>query len=52
MFQFYHYQKVGHFDPVSRQHLTVDQLIPNLALKEAVEAFVMENEWVNYYCTL
>ncbi|KAL4131849.1 hypothetical protein QTP88_009096 [Uroleucon formosanum] len=47
-----HLMKVGHFDPVSRQHLTVDQLIPNLALKEAVEAFVVENEWVNYYCTL
>jgi hypothetical protein len=28
-----HLQRVGHFDPVTRTSLTVDQLIPNLAMK-------------------
>lgn len=33
-----HLQRVGHFDPITRVPLTVDQLIPNLAVKgEQVE---------------
>lgn len=44
-----HLQRVGHFDPVTRTPLTQDQLIPNLALKEVVDAFVAENEWVVDY---
>ena len=40
-------QRVGHFDPVTRAELTADQLIPNLAMKEVVDTFVQENEWVH-----
>lgn len=42
-------QRVGHFDPVTRKPLTVEQLIPNLAMKEVVDAFVSENEWVENF---
>ncbi|XP_026819442.1 E3 ubiquitin-protein ligase CHIP-like [Rhopalosiphum maidis] len=45
-----HLMNIGNFDPVSYQPLTVDQLIPNLTLKEIVELFTKENEWVNNYC--
>jgi STIP1 homology and U-box containing protein 1 len=41
-----HLQRVGRFDPVTRTELSMDQLIPNLAMKEVVEHFVNENEWV------
>ncbi|XP_015920351.1 E3 ubiquitin-protein ligase CHIP [Parasteatoda tepidariorum] len=44
-----HLQRVGHFDPVTRTPLTQDQLIPNLALKEVVDVFIAENEWVVDY---
>ncbi|XP_044731567.1 E3 ubiquitin-protein ligase CHIP [Chrysoperla carnea] len=40
-----HLQRVGHFDPVTRVKLTQDQLIPNFAMKEVVDAFIQENEW-------
>jgi STIP1 family protein 1 len=36
---------LGHFDPVTRTPLTVDQLIPNLAMKEVIDHFLSENEW-------
>jgi len=46
-------QRVGHFDPVTRQELTQDQLIPNLAMKEVVDGFVAENGWVeDYWCRI
>jgi len=38
-------QRVGHFDPVTRTHLTQDQLIPNLAMKEVIDSFLEENPW-------
>ncbi|XP_046854873.1 E3 ubiquitin-protein ligase CHIP-like [Xenia sp. Carnegie-2017] len=41
-----HLQRVGHFDPVTRTELTQEQLIPNLAMKEVVDTFVSENDWV------
>lgn len=44
-----HLQRVGHFDPVTRTPLTQDQLIPNLAMKEVVDAFLTENEWAVDY---
>jgi len=44
-----HLQRVGHFDPVTRSNLTSDQLIPNLAMKEVVDAFLSENEWAIDY---
>lgn len=44
-----HLQRVGHFDPVTRQPLTIDRLVPNLAMKEVVDAFLSENEWANEY---
>lgn len=42
-------QRVGHFDPVTRSPLTQDQLIPNLAMKEVIDAFISENGWVEDY---
>lgn len=42
-------QRVGHFDPVTRTPLTQDQLVPNLAMKEVVDAFLVENEWALDY---
>jgi len=42
-------QRVGHFDPVTRSALTQDQLIPNLAMKEVIDAFIQENGWVEDY---
>lgn len=42
-------QRVGHFDPVTRQELTQDQLIPNLAMKEVVDAFAANNDWIEDY---
>lgn len=40
-----HLRQVGHFDPLSRKPLTEDQLIPNLSMKEVVQAFIDENPW-------
>lgn len=44
-----HLQRVGHFDPITRQSLTTEQLIPNLAMKEVIDAFVEKNGWVEDY---
>lgn len=44
-----HLQRVGHFDPVTRTNLTSEQLVPNLALKEVIDTFLLENEWANDY---
>ena len=44
-----HLHRVGHFDPVTRETLTADKLVPNLAMKEVVDAFLLENEWANDY---
>uniref|UniRef100_A0A0X3PB78 E3 ubiquitin-protein ligase CHIP n=1 Tax=Schistocephalus solidus TaxID=70667 RepID=A0A0X3PB78_SCHSO len=44
-----HLQQVGHFDPITRQPLTYDQLIPNLAMKEVVSKFLEENPWAECY---
>jgi len=44
-----HLQRVGHFDPVTRTYLTSDQLIPNLAMKEVVDSFLVDNEWAVDY---
>ena len=46
---FFCLQRVGHFDPVTRVKLTQDQLIPNFAMKEVVDAFLQENEWALDY---
>ena len=42
-----HLHRVGRFDPVTRQDLSIDQLIPNLSMKEVIENFVQENEWID-----
>lgn len=42
-----HLRRVGRFDPITRQELTIDQLIPNLAMKEVVETFTRDNEWID-----
>ncbi|XP_021320477.1 E3 ubiquitin-protein ligase CHIP isoform X2 [Sorghum bicolor] len=40
-----HLQTVGKFDPVTREALEPHQLVPNLAIKEAVHAFLSEHGW-------
>lgn len=44
-----HLQRLGHFDPVTRKDLTSDQLIPNLALKEVINNFLLDNPWAEDY---
>lgn len=44
-----HLQRVGHFDPVTRTPLSAEQLIPNLSMKEVIDAFITENEWATEY---
>ncbi|KAL0917689.1 hypothetical protein M5K25_012769 [Dendrobium thyrsiflorum] len=40
------YEKaVGNFDPITRQPLDKDELIPNLAIKGAARAFLKEHGW-------
>lgn len=41
-----HLQRVGHFDPITRTPLTAEQLVPNLAMKEVIDTFLSENDWV------
>ena len=40
-----HLNKIGKFDPFTRQPLDFPQLIPNLALKETIESFLEKNGW-------
>ncbi|KAJ0972194.1 hypothetical protein J5N97_020153 [Dioscorea zingiberensis] len=40
-----HLQKVGNFDPLTREPLEPHQLVPNLAIKQAVQAFLSEHGW-------
>ncbi|XP_057780999.1 E3 ubiquitin-protein ligase CHIP isoform X2 [Salvia miltiorrhiza] len=40
-----HLQKVGKFDPVTRETLHPSQLVPNLAIKEAVRAYLELHGW-------
>ncbi|XP_078434017.1 carboxyl terminus of HSC70-interacting protein [Wolffia australiana] len=40
-----HLQTVGRFDPVTREALEPCQLVPNLAIKEAVQSFLEEHGW-------
>ncbi|KAK1263239.1 E3 ubiquitin-protein ligase CHIP [Acorus gramineus] len=40
-----HLNKVGKFDPFTREPLELDQLVPNLAIKEALQAFLNEHGW-------
>ncbi|GAB2282424.1 hypothetical protein Dimus_016968 [Dionaea muscipula] len=40
-----HLQKVGKFDPITREPLDPSQLTPNLAIKEAVQAYLAKHGW-------
>ncbi|GMN50226.1 hypothetical protein TIFTF001_019380 [Ficus carica] len=40
-----HLQKVGTFDPITREPLAEYQLVSNLAIKEAVQAFLDKHGW-------
>ncbi|XP_071965959.1 E3 ubiquitin-protein ligase CHIP-like [Antedon mediterranea] len=44
-----HLQRVGPFDPITRETLTQDMLVPNLAIKEVIDGFVANNQWVEEY---
>ncbi|XP_050148588.1 E3 ubiquitin-protein ligase CHIP-like isoform X2 [Malus sylvestris] len=41
----HHLEKVGKFDPITREPLDQSELIPNFALKEAVQAYLQEHGW-------
>jgi len=40
---------VGEFDPVTRDPLDQSQLIPNIAIKQAVQAFLDKHRWAYKY---
>ncbi|KAG8371690.1 hypothetical protein BUALT_Bualt13G0114500 [Buddleja alternifolia] len=40
-----HLQKVGKFDPITREPLYPSQLAPNLAIKEAVRSYLDAHGW-------
>ncbi|KAK2352781.1 protein phosphatase 5.2 [Trifolium repens] len=40
-----HLQKVGGFDPITRESLDSSQLVPNLAIKEAVQEYLEKHGW-------
>ncbi|CAN0899144.1 E3 ubiquitin-protein ligase CHIP [Linum grandiflorum] len=40
-----HLQKVGRFDPITRVQLEPSQLIPNLAIKEAIQSYLQKHGW-------
>lgn len=40
-----HLEKVGNFDPSTREPLEQNQLVPNLAIKAAVQAYLDEHPW-------
>lgn len=40
-----HLERVGNFDPVTREPLDSSQLVSNLAIKEAVQAFLEKHGW-------
>ncbi|XP_021907267.1 E3 ubiquitin-protein ligase CHIP [Carica papaya] len=40
-----HLRKVGKFDPITREPLDESQLVPNLAIKEAVQAYLDKHGW-------
>ena len=42
--------KVSHLDPIANKPLSVEQLINNLVVKEIIEKFIKENDWVNSEC--
>lgn len=46
---FLSFQRVGHFDPVTRADLNQNLLIPNLAMKEVIEHYLEENPWAEEF---
>lgn len=44
-----HLEKVGHFDPLTREPLTKDGLIPNYGLKEVLDSFIQDSDWIEEY---
>ncbi|XP_010486285.1 PREDICTED: E3 ubiquitin-protein ligase CHIP [Camelina sativa] len=40
-----HLMKVGKFDPITREKLEPSKLVPNLAIKEAVAAYLEKHVW-------
>ncbi|KAJ3016473.1 STIP1 y and U box-containing protein 1 [Thoreauomyces humboldtii] len=44
-----HLRKIGHFDPLTRLPMSEKDLVPNLALKEAIDEFLSNNGWAVDY---
>jgi len=42
-----HFEKIGYFDPLTRREITEKDVVPNLALREAIEDFLDHNGWAN-----
>jgi STIP1 family protein 1 len=49
MIMFSYFQRVGHFDPVTRADLTQENLTPNLSMKDVIDNFLEENPWAEDY---
>jgi len=45
-----HLRKVGHFDPVTRQPLSEEQLVSNLALKDVLDHFLERSACFPPFC--
>lgn len=44
-----HMQRIGHFDPFTRQPLKESHFVPNIALRETITEFLKDNEWAVDY---
>ncbi|KAI8089304.1 Stub1 protein [Halteromyces radiatus] len=44
-----HFERNGHFDPITRNPCTEKDLIPNLSLRESIEDFLKDNGWAADY---
>ena len=44
-----HFKKNGHIDPISRSPLNLKDLYPNLAIRDAIQEFLSQNEWAYDY---
>ncbi len=45
-----HLKKLGDVDPITRSVVKVEQLVPNLALRSAVQRYLQEHPWAWAEC--
>jgi len=44
-----HLRKTGHYDPTTREPISIDYIYPNLNIKQSIESFLKENPWAFEY---